>query len=47
MLLKVLKRADFVILMGILVTLGLSTENAPRSGKNIFADKVASQSIPV
>ena len=24
--------------MGILVTLGLSTENAPRAGKNIIAD---------
>ena len=29
--------------MGILVTLSLSTENAPRAGKNIFADKVASE----
>ena len=42
MLLKVLKRADFVYI-GILVTLGLSTENAPRAGKNVFADKVASE----
>ena len=32
--------------MGILVTLGLSTENAPRAGKNIFADKVACSEYP-
>ena len=29
--------------MGILVTLSLSTENAPRAEKNIFVDKVVSE----
>ena len=29
--------------MGILATLGLSTEFAPRAEKNIFAEKVASE----
>ena len=37
------KKGPFCTSMGILATLGLSTEFAPRAEKNIFVGKVASE----